>query len=129
MKDKKISFIIVNYNYKEDIKKLISSLAVSIQESQYEIVIVDNGSTDGSKTYFSSLNGNIVYLYLDTNVGYGAANNRGVELSSGAVIVLINPDTLVQEKGSGYKSVSVFLPQRLSTLTGKSSQIVQATQL
>ena len=99
MEDKPISFIIVNYNYKKDIQQLISSLAASMPQNSYEVIIVDNASTDDSRTYFSGLGGNIVYLYLDTNIGYGAANNRGVELSSGPVIVLINPDTLVQQKG------------------------------
>lgn len=95
MADKKISFIIVNHNYMEDIQKLISSLTVSMSNNNYEIIIVDNASTDGSKEYFSSLEGNIIYKYLEQNIGYGAANNIGVEHTNADSVVLINPDTLI----------------------------------
>ncbi|HIP14769.1 MAG TPA: glycosyltransferase family 2 protein [Sulfurimonas autotrophica] len=97
MTDKKISFIIVNYNYREDIRQLLSSLVKSISHSDYEVLIVDNASTDGSKEYFSSLDGNIIYKYLEKNIGYGAANNIGVKASNADLIVLINPDTLIAD--------------------------------
>lgn len=97
-----ISFIIVNYNYLKDIKLLISSMASSITENPYEIIVIDNASTDGSKAYFTALSqkqDNLTYLYLEQNRGYGAANNIGVKASNGNVVVLINPDTLVKERG------------------------------
>jgi len=118
MKDKKISFIIVNHNHKEDIQQLISSLDASMQDSQYEIIIIDNGSIDGSKTYFSELTGNIIYHYFDKNIGYGAANNRGVELSTGSVLVLINPDTLIEEQGFD-KYILATLQENIGVLAPK----------
>lgn len=98
MTDKKISFIIVNHNYMSDIQQLLDSLDLSISNTEYEVIIVDNASSDGSKEYFSGLNHVIKYIYLDTNIGYGAANNIGVKEASSDLIVLINPDTLVHDK-------------------------------
>lgn len=98
MTDKKISFIVVNHNYMVDIQKLISSISASIPSDQYEVVIVDNASTDGSREYFSRLSDEIKYIYLDKNIGYGAANNIGVKASKTEVIVLINPDTLIRDE-------------------------------
>lgn len=92
------SFIIINYNYREDICKLIVSIEKSILHKNYEIIIIDNASTDGSKEYFSNINSNIIYHYLDKNIGYGAANNIGVSLAVTDLIVLINPDTLIISK-------------------------------
>ncbi|AKF24143.1 hypothetical protein YH65_01040 [Sulfurovum lithotrophicum] len=119
MIDKKISFVVVNYNYREDIQKLISSLSISCFRLPYEIVIVDNASTDGSKEYFSGLSENIIYRYMDKNIGYGAANNVGVALSSTDTIVLINPDTLIEDEGfdtfiaivQNEKKIGVFAPK------------------
>lgn len=97
-----ISFIIVNYNYLKDIKLLISSMALSMTENPYEIIIIDNASTDDSRAYFTELSqkqDNLTYFYLEQNRGYGAANNIGVKMSNGNIVVLINPDTLLKESG------------------------------
>ncbi len=97
MTDKKISFIIVNHNYMTDIQKLLASLEASISNEEYEVVIVDNASLDGSQEYFSNCD-DIKYIYLKKNIGYGAANNIGVKASNAELVVLINPDTLVENK-------------------------------
>lgn len=98
MTDKKFSFIVVNHNYMSDIQKLISSISASIPSGQYEIIIVDNASTDGSREYFGRLGDEVKYIYLDKNIGYGAANNIGVNASRTEVVVLINPDSLVRDE-------------------------------
>ena len=98
MTGKKISFIIVNHNYKEYICRLLASLEESCQDYNYEVLIVDNASTDGSREYFEKET-KVIYKYLDVNIGFGAANNIGAELASASTLVLLNPDTLVEKKG------------------------------
>lgn len=99
MTGKKISFIIVNHQYREEIVRLLGSLEQSCTCYDYEVVIVDNASSDGSREYFEQYSKKIIYRYLKNNIGYGAANNMGVKLSTGSVVVLINPDTFVPMLG------------------------------
>lgn len=62
----------------------------------YEIILVDNGSTDGSKEYFEK-DTRIKYIYSKENLGFGRANNLGYKYSSGKYIFLLNSDTLLIE--------------------------------
>jgi len=99
MTGRKISFIIVNHQYREDIARLLDSMERSCTHYDYEVVIVDNASSDGSREYFEQYSKKVIYRYLETNIGYGAANNMGVKLSTGSMIVFINPDTFIPMKG------------------------------
>jgi len=89
-----VSFLIVNYNalslIKDAIMQIKSAMTVS---NDYEIVVFDNGSNDGSKEWFSNLSdSSIKYIFSSTNLGYGAGCNRAFQESVGKVVVLANPD-------------------------------------
>lgn len=89
----KVSVIIVNYNSGEWLKKCVNAL----QQSDYpfiEIVIVDNNSKDDSIKEIEQYN-DIVFYKSDVNLGYSAGNNKGVELSNGDLIFILNPDAIV----------------------------------
>ena len=92
-----ISIIIVNYNVKEYLANLLSSLEKAKQRFDLEIFVVDNASKDGSKEYIPSTFPFINYIYNEENVGFGKANNQAIQLASGKYILIINPDTLVSE--------------------------------
>jgi len=87
-----VSIIIVNYNTKELTNNCINSILSWTHEIDYEIILVDNASTDGSKEFFENRN-DIVYIYNDQNLGFGNANNVGYERSEGKYILLLNSDT------------------------------------
>lgn len=89
-----VSIIIINYNTKELTLNCIKSIIDKTKDINYEIILVDNNSTDGSKELFSSLD-NIAYHYLDVNIGFGRANNYGVKYSKGKYIFFLNPDTIL----------------------------------
>ncbi|MEW5799493.1 MAG: glycosyltransferase [Bacteroidota bacterium] len=92
-----ISVIIVNYNVREFLNNALASLTKSLQGFQSEIFVVDNASDDGSVEIISR-NFPLVHLIANkTNVGFAKANNQALERSTGKYILLINPDTLVQE--------------------------------
>jgi GT2 family glycosyltransferase/glycosyltransferase involved in cell wall biosynthesis len=65
----------------------------------YEVIVVDNGSTDGTREYFDGggeLPGNIRYQRNDANLGFARANNAGAAVAAHKYLLLLNNDTLVQ---------------------------------
>lgn len=85
----KVSVITVCYNNAEGVRKLWSSL--HNHEENFELIVVDNNSRD-IETLQSIDAENFHLITLSENVGFGAANNHGVEFARGEVIALINPD-------------------------------------
>lgn len=91
-----LSIIIVNYNVKHFLKNLIDSILKSINKIKFEIIVVDNASTDGSVEEIKSSFPFIKLIENKINVGFGAANNQALKISKGDFIVLINPDAIVK---------------------------------
>lgn len=89
-----VSVIIVNYNTRQMTSECIDSLFEKTFGIDFEIILVDNGSTDGSKEYFEK-DKKIKYIYSNENLGFGRANNLGFKYSSGKYIFLLNSDTLL----------------------------------
>lgn len=89
-----VSIIIVNYNTKDLTNQCIESIRTNTVGLSYEIILVDNGSVDGSKEFFECSN-EIVYIYSDCNLGFGKANNQGFTKASGKYIFLLNSDTIL----------------------------------
>ena len=89
-----VSIIIVNYNTLEYIKKCIESIIDRTTDIEYEIIVIDNASTDGSKEFFVC-DQRIKYQYNEINLGFGLANNEGIKIATGRNILLLNPDTLL----------------------------------
>jgi GT2 family glycosyltransferase len=87
-----VSVIIVNYNGIRHLRDLFNSLRW-LKYNNYEILMVDNASTDGSVEFVSSNYSNVNTLQLKDNVGFAEANNIGAELSRGEYIFLLNNDT------------------------------------
>ena len=92
-----LTIIIVNYNVKEFLEQSINSIQKSCKDVQYEIVVVDNASTDGSVGFIRSAFPDIKLITNTDNKGFAAANNQAIKLAQGNFILLINPDTIVQE--------------------------------
>lgn len=91
-----VSIIIVNYNTLELTKNTINSVIEKTQGIKYEIILVDNASTDGSIEYFKEkYKGKIIFLKNKENLGFGRANNKGIEIAKGKYVFLLNSDTLL----------------------------------
>ena len=89
-----VSVIIVNYNTYELTSACIESIIKNTTNISYEIIVVDNASTDGSKDRFET-DSRIKYIYSEKNGGFGYGNNRGIEIAKGDYLFLLNSDTLL----------------------------------
>lgn len=91
-----LSIIIANYNTAHYLDACITSIKQTAPELNYEIIVVDNASTDGSADVVRHTHPDVVLIVNDRNVGFSAANNRGIQRSRGRLILFLNPDTVVQ---------------------------------
>jgi len=89
-----VSVIIVNYNTLRMTAECIDSIIEKTHGITYEIILVDNGSKDGSKEFFEKDN-RIKYIYSNENLGFGRANNLGTKYAKGRNILFLNSDTLL----------------------------------
>ncbi len=88
----KVSVIIVNYNTLELTKNCIDSIFDKTRNIKFEVILVDNGSTDGSKEYFER-DERITYIYSKENLVFGLSNNLGYTHATGEYMFLLNSDT------------------------------------
>lgn len=92
MKD--VSIIIVNYNTLDVTLNCIDSIFRHTKKLDFEVIVVDNASTDGSAEVLSK-DSRIRFVKSDVNRGFGNANNLGYQFASGKYIFLLNSDTLL----------------------------------
>ncbi len=93
-----ISIIIVSYNVKEYIISCIESIYKHSQSNyNFEIVVVDNNSKDGSADSIKKKFPNISLIKNDYNAGFSKAVNQGAKISKGKYFLILNPDTLFIE--------------------------------
>lgn len=92
-----ISIVIVNYNVKDFLYQCLLSIRGASTGLTVETIVVDNNSQDDSMATLPALFPEVVFKKLDVNLGFGRANNIGFELSCGKYILILNPDTILQE--------------------------------
>jgi GT2 family glycosyltransferase len=90
-----LSIVIVNYNAQPHLENCLQSLTSSPPAIAHEIVVVDNASTDGSAHAVRARWPAITLIEQRSNVGFAAGNNSGIRASRGALILLLNNDTIV----------------------------------
>ncbi len=96
----KLSVIIVNYNHKYFPRMAVEALEKSITDFDYEIIVVDNNSTDAESLGFlekAAGEMRITLIKSPKNIGFGRGNNLGSKVAGGDHIFLHNPDVTVKE--------------------------------
>lgn len=97
-----VSFVIPLFNCLALTRACLESLQRTLpRDLDHEIILVDDGSTDGTREWLASLetkDGPIRVLLNERNLGYAAANNRGARLARGTYLVLLNNDLILTRR-------------------------------
>jgi GT2 family glycosyltransferase len=93
-----ISIIIVNYKTPQLLLECVRSIVDTTNELSYEIVIVDNHSEDESEILITTNFPIVKWIKSGYNAGFARANNLGIKNAIGSYILLLNSDTIVNEK-------------------------------
>lgn len=95
----KVSIVVLTYNNLELNKYCISSILEKTAYANYELLILDNQSTDGTIEYLKQLdeqkNPHVKVIFNDKNSGFAGGNNKAIQEAAGEYIVLLNNDTVV----------------------------------
>ena len=93
----KLSIVIVNYNVKFILEQCLHSVFPALQGIEGEVFVVDNNSVDGSCTMIKQKFPAVHLIENKDNVGFSKANNQAIRISKGEYVLLLNPDTVVEE--------------------------------
>ena len=88
-----VSVIIVNYNTRDITRNCLQSVFEQTQGITFEVIVSDNGSTDGSQEMIRAEFPEVVLIENGENIGFGAANNRALDVARGEFILYLNSDT------------------------------------
>ncbi len=115
-----VTIIIVTRNHLEHLKDCLESV-MNLGYPHIEIILADNGSTDGSPDFVQEKFPSVRVLRLDKNYGFAEGNNRGIKQARGDYIFLLNPDTKVEPECVNRlvdimekdKSIGICMPKML----------------
>lgn len=97
-----VSIIIVNYNTKDLLANCLRSIYEKTKDVDFEVIVSDNGSTDGSIEMVKKNFPRALLIENNTNLGFGAANNRGLDIAKGKYVFYLNSDTLLLNNATKY---------------------------
>jgi GT2 family glycosyltransferase len=104
---KDLSIIIVSYNVKPLLKDCLNSIVDSTRGIDYEVIVIDNNSHDGSIDLVKNEFPGVIRIAEQKNLGFVKANNVAFRQSKGKYILMLNPDTVVVENAFG-KMIDYF---------------------
>lgn len=93
----KLSIVIVNYNVKYFLEQCLHAAQKAASKVSSEIIVVDNDSVDGSCQMVEEKFPEVLLISNKENLGFSKANNQAIRISKGEYILLLNPDTVVEE--------------------------------
>ncbi len=103
----KLSVVIVNYNVKHFLEQCLNSVAAAAEHCETEVFVVDNNSVDGSCSMIREKFPWVKLIENKKNYGFSYANNQAIRQSAGEYVLLLNPDTVIEE--DTLKSVCDFM--------------------
>ena len=102
-----LSIVLVCWNNKKFLEDCLNSLYESGMNYSFDVVVSDNGSTDGSQDMLREKFPQVKIIQNDHNLGLGKASNQGIEATQGRYVLLLNNDTLVN--GASFDLMVDFL--------------------
>jgi len=96
-----LSIIIPSFNTKNLLDRCLKSIMNSLLSSnmQYEIIVVDNASKDGTRELLKSKYPRVISIFNNSNMGYSKSNNFAITRAKGKYVLLLNSDTVVLKDG------------------------------
>ncbi len=92
-----VSIVVLNWNGRELLERCLSSLKKNTRYTDYEVILVDNGSEDGSQTLVRKNFPDIKLIENEKNLGFSRGVNKGLKIAKGEYLFLLNNDTEVTE--------------------------------
>ena len=92
MMSPQVSVILVNYNAGRELELALRSVADELADQQWEAVVVDNASSDGSAAVVAKLAPHVRLVHNDKNIGFARGVNQGLAATSGSFVLIMNPD-------------------------------------
>jgi len=92
---KNVSIVIVSYNTKQDLSNCLGSIYKHTKNVDFEVIVVDNNSHDGSTTMITKKFPQVKLIKSGKNIGFGRANNLGASKAKGKYLLFLNPDTIL----------------------------------
>ncbi|QGX64532.1 glycosyltransferase [Bacillus sp. ms-22] len=123
----KTSIVMLTYNELHLTKTCIDSNKQHTRSDQYELIVVDNASSDGTKEYIRELE-DVVFIDNEKNQGFAKGCNQGAKRATGDSILFINNDTIVTENWLSPLKEALFASERIG-MVGPVSNYVSGPQL
>lgn len=93
----KVSVVIVSYNARFYLEQCLHSVEAALDNIEGEIIVVDNDSPERPLDFVKPKFPNVHFIESPENLGFGKANNLGVEKAKGEYVLILNPDTVIPE--------------------------------
>lgn len=114
-----LSIVLVCWNNKAYLDPCLKSLYDTGMRNSFDVIVVDNGSTDGSQQMLAEKYPEVKIIQNDSNLGLGKASNQGIEATHGKYVLLLNNDTIVN--GAAFDAMVDFFEEhpRVGAVGGK----------
>ena len=94
-----VSILVISYNTREDTLLCLRSVFEQTRETEFELIVLDNQSSDGSADAIEAEFGDRVQLIRsEENLGFARGNNEAARLATGEFLLLLNPDTVILDQ-------------------------------
>jgi N-acetylglucosaminyl-diphospho-decaprenol L-rhamnosyltransferase len=93
-----LSCIIVNYKNSDPLKDCLASIYQTVQDIDFEVIIVDNSENDTGLQPLKELYPKAQFISNSSNVGFSKANNQAAKIAKGDVLIFLNPDSILSDK-------------------------------
>lgn len=94
----KLSVVVICWNDLKVIGNCLQSILNETQQIDFEIIVSDNGSTDGSVQHIRKHFSGVRIIENKTNLGFAKGNNAGIRAAQGDYVLILNPDTIIHNR-------------------------------